>query len=309
MCDIWRDRRGLEISREEVEQLLPELLELQTEWVVLSGGEPLLHEGLFDLCDIFRGSGIRVTLLSTGQRLTELSHRVAYQTDETILSLDGPEPVHDAIRRVKGAYRNLFEGVQAVRQYRPDYPFSVRTTVQRENFRFLRQTLLAAKAAGLNSISFLSADVTSLAFNHPQGWSDAQRLQVTIPAEDLQELEAEIQSLVTEHADAVESGFIRESAEKLRRIVGHFRAQAGLAEPLAPQCNAPWVSAVVEADGTIRPCFFHKALGNFRKASLLEILNGEPALQFREGLDVNSNPTCRRCVCSLYREEARGYDE
>ena len=58
------------------------------------------------------------------------------------------------------------------------------------------------------------------------------------------------------------SGFVLENPDKLRRIVHHFRAHLGLAEPVAPRCNAPWVSAVIESDGTVRPCFFHEPIGN-----------------------------------------------
>ena len=97
------------------------------------------------------------------------------------------------------------------------------------------------------------------------------------------------------------SGFIAEPPAKLRRIVQHFRAEQGECEPTAPHCNAPWVSAVIEADGSVRPCFFQPAFGNIHDAPLVEIVNGKEALRFREGLDIASDPICRRCVCSLYR--------
>jgi radical SAM protein with 4Fe4S-binding SPASM domain len=71
-------------------------------------------------------------------------------------------------------------------------------------------------------------------------------------------------------------------------------------ESISPRCNAPWVSAVVESDGAIRPCFFHKAIGNIHEGSLLDVLNGDEALRFRRELDVSTNPTCRNCVCSLF---------
>jgi MoaA/NifB/PqqE/SkfB family radical SAM enzyme len=91
-----------------------------------------------------------------------------------------------------------------------------------------------------------------------------------------------------------------ESPAKLRRIVSHFRAYHGL-EPLsAPPCNAPWVSAVWEANGDVRPCFFHPAIGNTVNGTLAQIVNGPAAVAFRESLHVAENPVCRRCVCSLY---------
>ena len=63
------------------------------------------------------------------------------------------------------------------------------------------------------------------------------------------------------------------------------------------QC--PWVSAVVEADGTVRPCFFHQSLGNIRETALSEILNSDAAIRFRKTLDMDKNDTCRKCVCYL----------
>jgi hypothetical protein len=37
---------------------------------------------------------------------------------------------------------------------------------------------------------------------------------------------------------------------------------------VAPRCNAPWVSAVVETDGAVRPCFFQQAIGNLADGTL-----------------------------------------
>jgi radical SAM protein with 4Fe4S-binding SPASM domain len=67
----------------------------------------------------------------------------------------------------------------------------------------------------------------------------------------------------------------------------------------APRCNAPWVSAVVEADGTVRPCFFHAALGNIHERAFGAILNAPESIAFRQELDVTTNPICRKCVCTL----------
>ena len=65
------------------------------------------------------------------------------------------------------------------------------------------------------------------------------------------------------------------------------------------KCNAPWVSTVVEADGTVRPCFFHEPIGNIKEASLDNIINSETAIDFRKSLDVAKNETCLKCVCYL----------
>jgi hypothetical protein len=149
-----------------------------------------------------------------------------------------------------------------------------------------------ARGLGLGSISFLAADLTSTAFNRPLVWRVDRQAGV---APELAVLEGEIEALPRD-------GFVVESAEKLRRIVSHFRAHYGLEAYRAPRCNAPWVSAVVEANGDVRPCFFHPAVGNLAEGSLGAVVNGTRAVTFRKRLAVESDPICRRCVCSLYRE-------
>ena len=128
----------------------------------------------------------------------------------------------------------------------------------------------------------------------------SERLAVALNAIEADALSGEIDLLIAERSAEIACGFIRENAVKLRRIIQHFRAELGQAPTIAPPCNAPWVSAVIEADGSVRPCFFHEKIGNIREQTLIDILNGEAAISFRSNLDIATNPICRRCVCSLH---------
>ena len=58
------------------------------------------------------------------------------------------------------------------------------------------------------------------------------------------------------------------------------------------------MSVVVEANGSVRPCFFHQSIGNIRQAPLGAIV-GRNLRAFRESFDVGADPVCVRCVCSL----------
>jgi MoaA/NifB/PqqE/SkfB family radical SAM enzyme len=298
MCDIWKIDTAEEIGADELVRHRDDLKALRVEWVVFSGGEPLMHSDLFRLAALLRDNGIRTTVLSTGLLLKRYANRVVETIDDVIVSLDGPADAHDAIRRVPGAFRMLREGVEALHGIDPTYGVAARCTIQRGNFRRLRETARAAREIGLRSISFLAADLTSTAFNRPLAWPVERQATVGLAIADVETLTSEIDALIEEEGA---SGFVAESPEKLRRIVRHFRAHLGMEEPEAPRCNAPWVSAVLETDGTVRPCFFHEPLGNAREESLAAVINGPRAIHFRETLRVAENPICRRCVCSLYR--------
>lgn len=307
MCDIWRARGKGELSPEDVERWLPEWRALGVRRIVLSGGEALLHSDLDAFCAPLREAGIGITLLSTGLLLRRDAPSLVRWCDDVIVSLDGPREVHDRIRNVARAYEKLAEGIAAVRAADPRVAVSGRCTVQRENFREIRATVRSARELGLDRISFLAADVTSEAFNRPGGWDVEQAAAVALTQQELPLLAAELEALEREHADDFAAGFIAEGPEKLcRRLLQHFAAHLGRGDFAPVECNAPWVSAVVEADGVVRPCFFQPALGNLREAGSLEaVLNGPAAVAWRRGLDMARNEICRRCVCSLaLREDA-----
>jgi Fe-coproporphyrin III synthase len=297
MCDIWKTDSTQEISAAELERHGEDIARLRVEWVVFSGGEPLMHSDLFRLCHFLRERNIRTTLLSTGLLIERYAPQIVEYVDDLIVSLDGPRETHDAIRRVPGSFDRLAAGVTALHQRNPNFAVSARSTVQARNCDALRATVKAARGIGLKSLSFLAADVSSEAFNRRAIWNSARQNQVALQPGQISVLEAEVEALV----EAGECGnFVVETPEKLRRIVDHFRSHLGLCLPVAPRCNAPWVSAVLESDGVVRPCFFHRPIGTVGKGrSLLEVLNGPEAISFRLGLDVSTNAVCRRCVCSL----------
>jgi MoaA/NifB/PqqE/SkfB family radical SAM enzyme len=300
MCDIWRVRQVREITDTDLEPHLASMRALNVKWIVFSGGEPLMHRDLPSLCRMLRRDGVRLSLLSAGLSLEKHAGEVAEWMDDVIVSLDGPPEIHDAIRAVPEAFRRLERGVNAVRDQRPEIPIRGRCTVQKYNFRALCSTIRTAHELKLNSISFLAADVSSAAFNRPEGWTAERQQWVALNEAEVNALDLEIESLLRDYPEDLESGFVVESAEKLRRISLHFRAHIGRAVAVSPRCNAPWVSAVVESDGTVRPCFFHRPIGNIHDRTLVDVLNGNQALEFRRQLDVANDPTCRNCVCSLF---------
>jgi MoaA/NifB/PqqE/SkfB family radical SAM enzyme len=304
MCDIWKRESNDQIHAQDMERHRTSLEKLGVRQVVLTGGEPLLHNDLAPLCHFFREQNIHLTLLSTGLLLHKRAEEVATLFDDVIISLDGPREIHDAIRRISGAYDLIQKGIAAVRHHNPAMLITCRTTVQKANHRHLCKTVDAARALGFDSISFLAADLTSEAFNRPLIWPGEKQSEIGLNLEETVALEEEIERLILEYQAGIDYKYIAESAVKLRKISRRFREHLGHLSPQAPICNAPWVSAVVEIDGSVRPCFFHRPIGNIASSTLEEVVNGDSAQNFRNSLDIETNPTCKRCVCSLnYRED------
>jgi MoaA/NifB/PqqE/SkfB family radical SAM enzyme len=159
----------------------------------------------------------------------------------------------------------------------------------------------AAHEIGLSRISFLAADVTTDAFNRPAGWDSDHLVRVALASDDLPLLLQELETLERENAADFATGFIAESPVKLRRrLHQYYAALLGQGEFHPNSCNAPWVSSVIEADGTVKPCFFQPPLGNLHRAGNLQaILNSPQSRAWRQGLDPHRDAICRRCVCTL----------
>jgi MoaA/NifB/PqqE/SkfB family radical SAM enzyme len=218
---------------------------------------------------------------------------------DVIVSLDGDQVAHDAIRDIPGAYAKLKDGVRYLKSIKPDYGITARTVIHRLNFKVWPKIVDAAKDIGLDQISFLPADVTSQAFNRDTPWDASRQESIMLSLQELPVLENVIEELIENHKDEFDNHFIAESPAKIRKIHEYYGALHSLNPFPFKKCNAPWVSTVIESDGTVRPCFFHNAMGNIRNNSLDEILNSAQSVSFRKGLDISTDPTCLKCVCYL----------
>ena len=299
MCDIWKanaDRR--EISPDELAVHIAGIERLHVQRVMLTGGEPLLHRNLWTLCDRLRRIDVGITLVTTGLLTGLHATEIARSVDTVVISLDGPREVHDTIRRVKGGFDKIAQGVTALRAQSTPPRLIARSVVQRENYLQLEHTIAAARQLGFDELSFLAADVSSSAFNRSEPWPASRQAEVAVPAAELGALTQAIERAQAADPSSFSSGFVVGGAASLHRIDDYYRAVAGLAPFPDVRCNAPWVSAVLEPGGTLRPCFFHQPYAA-ADGQLTESLNSPSAISFRRHLDVRTNATCQRCVCSL----------
>lgn len=300
MCDIWKDNKNLkQLTEQDVAGLLATLKKYGTQQVVMSGGEALLNTNFFRLCDMLRKQGIHVVLLSTGLLLKKYRDQLLEFVNEIIVSLDGDEKTHDNIRNVNGAYQKLGEGIQSIKTIKPDFKITARTVIHRLNFRIWPDIIRSAKDIALDQISFLPADVSSHAFNREQAWDVSRQNEILIEKEELPELKAIVDRIIAEYETEIKCRYIAEPKEKLKKIYSYYAAFYQINPFPYKKCNAPWVSTVIEADGSVRPCFFHNVIGNIKEQDLAAILNSEQAHHFRKSLQMDSDDTCMKCVCYL----------
>ena len=300
MCDIWKGNNNLQqLNADDIQALMGTLKKLGTRQVLMSGGEALLNPNFFRFCEILKQEKIKITLLSTGLTLKKNAPALINHVDDIIVSLDGDEVTHDRIRNIPGAFSKMAEGIKAIRALKPEFKISSRTVIHRLNYTVWPQIISSAKSLGINQVSFLPADVSSHAFNRQQAWDEPRQHEILLSEQDIDKLNMLIGDLLIAFKTEFSNRYIAESPEKIRNIYLYYAAYYNRNDFPFKKCNAPWVSAVIEADGTVRPCFFHEAYGNIKTASLDKIINSESAIEFRKNLNITKNETCVKCVCYL----------
>lgn len=301
-CAWWATTGDAEMTVTEFAGLAQALRSMGTRLVVFSGGEPLLRDDVWAIARVFRDRGIVLHLLTSGLLLRRDAARVAEYFSRVIVSLDGADPEqYRAIRGVDG-FAAVAVGVKALRVPvkssagdSGSIRVTARATLHRANFRDLIRLVDAAREMGVQQVSFLAADVSSRAFG-PRNTEVMSGL--VLNSNEVREFKEVVERCVRERAAEFAGGFIAESPDRLRRLPQYYAAILGEEPFPGNRCNAPSVSVVVEADGTVRPCFFHDAVGNIRQRSLRDIVSKDLAA-FRASWRPSSDAVCERCVCAL----------
>jgi MoaA/NifB/PqqE/SkfB family radical SAM enzyme len=305
-CDYWRHGRAT-MTLSAVQRLLPSLRRLGTQVVLLSGGEPLLNPEWQQIAAALRAAGLDPWLLTSGLSLAKHAQAASATFSAITVSLDGADArTYEEIRGLD-AFAKVTEGIRAA--VKSGAAVTLRTTVQRGNYRQMRRLVDLALHLGVRQISFLAVDVAN---SHAFGRSGASSASAALAEEDLPVLEQELGLMKREQAAHFESGFIAESPEKLLRILQYFSALRGLGAFPAVRCNAPEFSAVISATGAVQPCYFiggpaAAKLGTGAAATgetLHDVLNSDAMSALRTTIRSGARAECKTCVCSLWRDPA-----
>lgn len=251
--------------------------------VVVTGGEPLLRPDRRAFLESLHSVGLPLTLLTNGLTLRRDADLVAATCAEVVLSLDGHDD--ETYREARGVdgLGAVRAGVAALRERAPALPVRARVTVGPINAHLLDRIASAAVGLGLDSVSFLAADLAS-----PEAFG-REGLPAALPADP-----AAAAAALARARAAVPPGFIVDGEASLARITDKLRADGGIGRHRPPRCNAPYASVFVQADLTVRPCFFLPAVASASSGLRAALAEAQPALA---ALDISSDPTCARCVC------------
>lgn len=105
-CDIWKISKVRLMSVIDYRRVLEELADFGLKSVCLTGGEPLLHPELVDICRLTKEAGVGVVINTNGLLLGKRSGELVENVDEINVSIDGWEEKNDEIRGVRGYFES-----------------------------------------------------------------------------------------------------------------------------------------------------------------------------------------------------------
>lgn len=123
-----------ELATDRCLSLLDEIAAVGRPVVILTGGEPLLREDIYEIAAYGDGLGLRMVLATNGTLVTEgtAARMMTSGIRRVSVSIDGKNAKHhDAFRHVPGAFEGAMAGIEAMKK--AGLEFQINTTITRLN--------------------------------------------------------------------------------------------------------------------------------------------------------------------------------
>jgi MoaA/NifB/PqqE/SkfB family radical SAM enzyme len=307
MCDYWRMGGSQALTYAQVASLLDELAGLGCQKVHLSGGEPALRQDLADIVAYARKRKLRITLTTNGTLLSRQLSKALVKAglNSACISIDSPvKSIHDQIRGRKGALKDTIRGIQTLQgaagERGAHVPIQVNTVVSRVNYASLAGLPDFLHGLGVRSLLLMPVDDPSgdLLLNRRRLADYNGRIAPALADRAL------VLGLFHNIRQAYPFGLTPREISDSRQ--GNYARGLYESQP----CYAPWLHALVAADGRVAPCCSapRVTLGNINQSSFREIWFGDNYRQLRQDMrDGKPLPHCAGCDvflaenCTLHR--------
>jgi heme b synthase len=138
-----------ELDTDKCLEILDQIKKVGRPIVILTGGEPLLREDVFQLAQQGTHLGLRMVMATNGTLLSpDMVERIqASGIQRVSISIDGADAErHDRFRKVPGAFDRAMEGIRMLRAAHLD--FQINTTVTRQNAADVEEIMALAVREG-----------------------------------------------------------------------------------------------------------------------------------------------------------------
>lgn len=293
-----------ELETEKCLQILEEIAETGRPIVILTGGEPLLREGIFRIAREGTRLGLRMVMATNGTLLTPeiVRDMTSSGIKRVSVSIDGPDaPSHDAFRMVEGAFDRVLEGIRLLKE--GGMEFQINTTITRHNVSQVSEMLSLAQEVGAVAHHIFLLVPTGRARDMAQQEIDAQEYERLLHwfHNMRREVPIHLKATCAPHYYRI----LRQEAHKRGETVDW--ETYGL-DAMTRGCLGGTAFCFISHDGVVQPCgYLEVPCGDLKEQSFGEIWkNSEVFLKLRDYTLYRGK--CGRCeylrVCGGCRARA-----
>lgn len=274
------ERDPEELTTQEGKRLLEEIAQSGFKIMVLSGGEPLMREDIYDLIRHGSAQGLRVVLGTNGTLITPQVARDLKDAGvmRVGISLDHTDPaIHDEWRQMPGAWEASIEGMRHCRE--AGLGFQIHTTVTERNEAVITDLTDLAVELGAAGHHIFFLVPTGRGANIEQESLRAREHELMLNRILNKQAEVEIELKPT-------------CAPQFMRIA----KRKGIPMRYTKGCLAGTSYCVIIPNGDVHPCpYLQVKVGNVREAPFTQIWADAPL--FQELRTEQLGGRCGDCDC------------
>jgi len=292
ICNIWKKKPVNELSLKEIKKIAEKLGFIH--WMRLTGGEPFLRSDYVDIVKSFN-KNLDIYLLSTPTNglLTE----IIFEKVKSVLrffdgryvitvSMDGPEKIHDRIRRMNGCWKTAIKTYGKLK------------TLERKNKNF---KVFFGYTISPYNLGMFEKTVNEIKKIIPEMNAGDIHVNLFQTSEVYYSISTALKGLYLKKMSQELDNVLKMKGKKLNPLDMVERKYLELGKkylksrktPLT--CNIFNLSCFIDPYGNVYPCtVFNRKLGNLREFDydLKKILTSEKTKEVKEEIIQNKCPQC-----------------
>ena len=261
-----------EIKVWELEEIIDEMVLMRIPELVLTGGEPFLYEGIFEVIDYARRKNRRIVMITNGFYDDNITDKIIDSgVSHLQVSLDGARAeVYDLIRGVRGSFKVVIKNIKEFVSYGKSVGATV--TITRQNFKYLLAIANLARDIGCSRLAVRPAHVN----NADPLNKDFSGIQFWIAPDEITELKTAVEELKLFNR---QTGFL-DFPPGLDLLVDYFRN--GYLPPIG-SCFVGFTRLIISYNekGSYGVWMCEDMIGDIRKSGLKDIWRGLKARELR----------------------------
>lgn len=293
MCDYWKNKTPNVIKSEYVTSTIASLVSCGLKKVYFTGGECLLYaKQLFKLCEETKSiyPDLELELITNGILIEKYYLEIGQYFSKVIISLDSVD--NEKYKTIRGvdALSRIQKGIHLLRTTYPNLLVNVRMLILNDTVADILPIIEYAASENLHHVSFIPEDISS---SEAFGRKSPTAISNHHGSACLAELRNVINTIHSRYSSLFGT-LLPHACEDLEYIYSVYEGKHNNFR----RCNKAAWSCVINADGTVNPCFFIRANMSLEKGTdIMDILDSAEYQKMTSIINTGNHEACCRCAC------------